>query len=53
LAQIPNVAEVMKYNFNPKTLGQGAATTLYVALSPDTAEGGKYVIYLVLSLAIY
>jgi len=31
-----------KYSSKPKTPGQGAATTMYAALSPDTAEGGKF-----------
>ena len=46
MAQVPNVQEMMKYNFTPKSMGQGAATTMYAALSPDTAEGGKYVLFL-------
>jgi hypothetical protein len=42
-AKIPGSAEARKYNPNHfmKTVGQGAATTLYAALSPD-AQGGKY-----------
>jgi hypothetical protein len=34
------------YSIFPKTPQQGAATSLYAALSPDVAAGGKYALYL-------
>jgi len=34
--------ELKTYNLNPKTEGQGAATTIYAALAPETAEGAKF-----------
>jgi len=42
LGSLTGMAESMKFSFAPKTAQQGAATSLYAALSPDVAEGGKF-----------
>eukprot|EP00026_Physarum_polycephalum_P008938 Phypoly_transcript_09045.p1 GENE.Phypoly_transcript_09045~~Phypoly_transcript_09045.p1 ORF type:complete len:311 (+),score=53.93 Phypoly_transcript_09045:497-1429(+) len=39
---IPNIEELLKYNLTPKSIAQGAATTMYAALSPDAAQGGGF-----------
>jgi len=39
---LPNYEEAVKYSHQLKTTEQGAATTLYCALSPETAQGGKF-----------
>jgi len=41
-AKIPFASEVQKFSHTPKTEAQGAATTLYAALAPEAAEGGKF-----------
>jgi NAD(P)-dependent dehydrogenase (short-subunit alcohol dehydrogenase family) len=41
--KIPGMELSMKFSMLPKTPQQGAATSLYAALSPDVADGGKYV----------
>jgi len=38
----PGIENALKYSINPKTVGQGAATTLYATLAPETAGGGKF-----------
>eukprot|EP00026_Physarum_polycephalum_P018000 Phypoly_transcript_19421.p1 GENE.Phypoly_transcript_19421~~Phypoly_transcript_19421.p1 ORF type:complete len:210 (+),score=38.70 Phypoly_transcript_19421:37-630(+) len=41
-AKIPNFERGAKFNLKPKTPAQGAATTIYAALAPEAAEGGKF-----------
>lgn len=42
MAGLQGVQDVMRYNLQPKTIPQGAATSLFAALSPDAARGGKF-----------
>jgi len=44
MGKLPNIQDFAKYGggMTPKSVAQGAATTLYVALSPETAQGGKF-----------
>ncbi len=41
---MPGIQDAMQYSMAEKTTGQGAATTFFAALSPETADGGKYVV---------
>eukprot|EP00026_Physarum_polycephalum_P011733 Phypoly_transcript_11974.p1 GENE.Phypoly_transcript_11974~~Phypoly_transcript_11974.p1 ORF type:complete len:329 (+),score=54.45 Phypoly_transcript_11974:116-1102(+) len=38
----PGTQDSTKYSMIPKTIPQGAATTLYAALSPDVSNGGYF-----------
>jgi len=42
LKKLPGIAEAYQYSHELKTPGQGAATTLHCALSPETADGGRF-----------
>jgi hypothetical protein len=46
----PKFPEMMKFHAEPKSTRQGAATTMYAALSPS-AQGGKYGSFLSLSIS--